>query len=121
MCYVGSREKGQEYLAAILSWDGERCLLNEVDEKSFLHQQDSVAQVLRGKGTLSFCGLRISADIRPFSFLFSPLFSGSSMVHPFRFDNFFAGRYYQRNSHEIRRHSCRLQYVFLPFVFKFSF
>ena len=52
MCYVGSREKGQEYLAAILSWDGERCLLNEVDEKSFLHQQDSVAQVLRGKGII---------------------------------------------------------------------
>lgn len=50
MCYVGSREKGQEYLSAISSWDGERCLLNEVDEKSFLHQQDSVAQVLRGKG-----------------------------------------------------------------------
>ncbi|KAF8171880.1 hypothetical protein BJ912DRAFT_994816 [Pholiota molesta] len=49
MCYVGPREKGQEYLAAISSWDGERCLLNEVDEKSFLHQQDSVAQVLRGK------------------------------------------------------------------------
>ncbi|KAJ3509303.1 hypothetical protein NLJ89_g5289 [Agrocybe chaxingu] len=50
MCYIGSREKGQEYLAAISSWDGEKCLLNEVDEKSFLHQQDSVAQVLRGKG-----------------------------------------------------------------------
>lgn len=49
MCYVGSREKGQEYLSAILSWDGDHCLLNEVDEKSFLHQQDSVAQVLRGK------------------------------------------------------------------------
>ncbi|KAG6808697.1 hypothetical protein H0H92_003229 [Tricholoma furcatifolium] len=49
MCYVGTREKGQEYLAALSSWDGERCLLNEVDEKSFLHQQDSVAQVLRGK------------------------------------------------------------------------
>jgi hypothetical protein len=47
---VGTKEKGQEYLAAISSWDGERCLLNEVDEKSFLHQQDSVAQVLRGKG-----------------------------------------------------------------------
>ena len=54
MCYVGSREKGQEYLAAILSWDGEPCLLNEVDEKSFLHQQDSVAQVLRGKGIIIF-------------------------------------------------------------------
>lgn len=49
MCYVGAREKGQEYLAALASWDGEKCLLNEVNEKSFLHQQDSVAQVLRGK------------------------------------------------------------------------
>ncbi|XP_006461325.1 hypothetical protein AGABI2DRAFT_185602 [Agaricus bisporus var. bisporus H97] len=49
MCYVGPREKGQEYLAAISSWDGGKCLLNEIDEKSFLHQQDSVAQVLRGK------------------------------------------------------------------------
>ncbi|KAF8829497.1 hypothetical protein HHX47_DHR3000880 [Lentinula edodes] len=49
MCYVGSREKGQEYLAALASWDGEKSLLNEVNEKSFLHQQDSVAQVLRGK------------------------------------------------------------------------
>jgi hypothetical protein len=50
ICYLGPREEGQEYLQAISSWDGERCLLNEVDEKSFLHQQDSVAQVLRGKG-----------------------------------------------------------------------
>ncbi|EAU91190.2 FAD linked oxidase domain-containing protein [Coprinopsis cinerea okayama7 len=49
LCYVGSREKGQEFLTAISSWTGERCLLNEVHEKSFLHQQDSVAQVLRGK------------------------------------------------------------------------
>ncbi|KAK7033819.1 FAD-binding PCMH-type domain-containing protein [Favolaschia claudopus] len=49
MCYVGPKDKGQEYLLALSSWDGERCLLNEVHEKSFLHQQDSVAQVLRGK------------------------------------------------------------------------
>ncbi|KAJ7033392.1 hypothetical protein C8F04DRAFT_1260914 [Mycena alexandri] len=42
-------EKGQEYLLALSSWEGERCLLNEVNEKSFLHQQDSMAQVLRGK------------------------------------------------------------------------
>jgi hypothetical protein len=49
MCYIGPKEKGQEYLQALSSWDGERCLLNEVHEKSFLHQQDSVAQVLRGK------------------------------------------------------------------------
>ncbi|KAF7289245.1 FAD-binding PCMH-type domain-containing protein [Mycena indigotica] len=49
MCYIGPKDKGQEYLQALSSWDGERCLLNEVHEKSFLHQQDSVAQVLRGK------------------------------------------------------------------------
>ena len=50
MCYLGPKEEGQEYLNAIASWDGEQCLLNEVHEKSFLHQQDSVAQILRGKG-----------------------------------------------------------------------
>lgn len=50
MCYIGPQGKGQEYLHALSSWDGEACLLHEVDEKSFLHQQDSVAQVLRGKG-----------------------------------------------------------------------
>ncbi|PCH35657.1 hypothetical protein WOLCODRAFT_140014 [Wolfiporia cocos MD-104 SS10] len=49
MCYIGPRERGIEYLNAISSWDGERCLLNEVNEKSFLAQQDSVAQILRGK------------------------------------------------------------------------
>ncbi|PFH52198.1 hypothetical protein AMATHDRAFT_46553 [Amanita thiersii Skay4041] len=49
MCYIGPKEKGQEFLSAISSWDGDQCLLNEVNEKSFLHQQDSVAQVLRGK------------------------------------------------------------------------
>lgn len=57
MCYIGPRIKGQEFLQAISSWDGERCLLNEVNEKSFLHQQDSVAQVLRGKGGLSNCNV----------------------------------------------------------------
>ncbi|KAK7691920.1 hypothetical protein QCA50_005325 [Cerrena zonata] len=49
MCYVGPKEKGQEYLNAISSWDGDRPILNEVNEKSYLNQQDSVAQVLRGK------------------------------------------------------------------------
>ncbi|KAH8980746.1 hypothetical protein EDB86DRAFT_2813435 [Lactarius hatsudake] len=49
MCYVGPKEQGLEYLQALSSWSGERCLLNEVHEKTFLSQQDSVAQVLRGK------------------------------------------------------------------------
>lgn len=50
MCYAGPKEKGMEYLQAISSWDGERALLVEVNEKTFLSQQDSVAQVLRGRG-----------------------------------------------------------------------
>ena len=49
MCYVGPKEQGLEYLQALSSWSGERCELNEVHEKTFLSQQDSVAQVLRGK------------------------------------------------------------------------
>ena len=49
MCYVGPKEQGLEYLQALTSWTGEQCLLNEVHEKTFLSQQDSVAQVLRGK------------------------------------------------------------------------
>ncbi|KAH8110449.1 hypothetical protein DFH11DRAFT_1730360 [Phellopilus nigrolimitatus] len=49
LCYIGAQEKGKEFLQAIESWDGEPCLLNEVSEKSFLSQQDSVAQILRGK------------------------------------------------------------------------
>ncbi|KAI9059914.1 hypothetical protein FKP32DRAFT_1605820 [Trametes sanguinea] len=55
MCYAGPKEKGMEYLQAIASWDGERCLLNEVNEKSYLNQQDSVAQILRGKDTPIGC------------------------------------------------------------------
>lgn len=55
ICYVGPKEKGKEFLEAISAWSGERCLLNEVDEKSFLCQQDSVAQVLRARGELFSC------------------------------------------------------------------
>ena len=51
MCYLGTKEDGAKYLQAISSWDGEKCLLNEVNEKSFLFQQDSMAQILRGKST----------------------------------------------------------------------
>ncbi|KAF9262681.1 hypothetical protein L218DRAFT_903717 [Marasmius fiardii PR-910] len=49
LCYIGPKERGQDYLLAMAAWEGDKSLLNEVHEKSFLHQQDSVAQVLRGK------------------------------------------------------------------------
>jgi FAD/FMN-containing dehydrogenase len=47
LCYIGTRERGAEFLQAILSWDGGSCLLNEVNEKTFWNQQDSVAKVLK--------------------------------------------------------------------------
>ena len=51
LCFVGTQQKGKEIVNAIASWDGEKCRLNEVSEKSFLAQQDSVAQILRGQRT----------------------------------------------------------------------
>ncbi|KAI0000320.1 hypothetical protein BJV77DRAFT_382225 [Russula vinacea] len=49
MCYAGPKEQGVKYLQAFSSWDGGPCLLNEVQEKTFLNQMDSVTQLLRGK------------------------------------------------------------------------
>jgi len=48
ICYAGPREHGAEFLQAISSWDGDKCLLVDVEEKEFLHQQDSIAKVLKG-------------------------------------------------------------------------
>ncbi|KAF8608453.1 hypothetical protein BDV93DRAFT_519490 [Ceratobasidium sp. AG-I] len=48
ICYAGPRAEGLPFLQAISSWEGEGCLLNEVQEKAFVWQQDSVAKVLKG-------------------------------------------------------------------------
>lgn len=48
ICYAGPRAEGLPFLQAISSWEGEPCLLNEVQEKAFVWQQDSVAKVLKG-------------------------------------------------------------------------
>ncbi|QRV98380.1 FAD-binding domain protein [Ceratobasidium sp. AG-Ba] len=48
ICYAGSRADGLPFLQAISSWEGEGCLLNEVQEKEFVWQQDSIAKVLKG-------------------------------------------------------------------------
>jgi len=63
MCYIGLKEQGLEYLQALSLWTGKWCLLNKVHEKTFLSQQDSVAQVLRGKqGNQQFiCSVLISS------------------------------------------------------------
>ncbi|KAG8967436.1 hypothetical protein FRC03_009956 [Tulasnella sp. 419] len=47
LCYIGTREQGIEFPQAIISWDGGPCLLNEVNEKNFSNQQDSVAKILK--------------------------------------------------------------------------
>ena len=49
MCYNGPVAEGKVFRDALASWDGEPCLLMEVGEKVFTRQQESVAQVLRGR------------------------------------------------------------------------
>ncbi|CUA67124.1 Titin [Rhizoctonia solani] len=48
ICYSGPRAEGLPFLQAISSWEGDTCLLNEVQEKEFVWQQDSIAKVLKG-------------------------------------------------------------------------
>lgn len=79
MCYIGPKEKGLEYLQAISSWDGESCLLNEVNEKAFLNQQDSVAQVLRAKGPRKNPTTIITILMRSIGFLRQLEGNGSSV------------------------------------------
>lgn len=50
ICYLGSsstEEVGASFVQAMSSWTGERMLLKDVSEKSFISQQDGVAQVLK--------------------------------------------------------------------------
>jgi hypothetical protein len=50
VCYLGtasSEGAGHSFVQAINSWTGERVLLKDVSEKTFLSQQDGVAQVLK--------------------------------------------------------------------------
>lgn len=48
VCYLGSKSDGEALVQAISSWTGERLLLKDVEERSFLSQQDGVAKVLKG-------------------------------------------------------------------------
>jgi hypothetical protein len=66
-------------------------LLNEVDEKSFLHQQDSVAQVLRGKRKEIILRHPQVAN----AMLIILIFRGTSMVHPVCPYLVLAGRHHQ--------------------------
>lgn len=45
--YLGSKSEGEPFVSALSSWTGERVLLKDVEERSFLSQQDGVASVLK--------------------------------------------------------------------------
>lgn len=102
-CYLGSKEDGTPYLQAISSWDGERCLLNEVNEKSFLYQQDSIAQVLRGKGLFR----QFTHDLYLAKLL--ETISRQTVVPSFFLDTLLAGRCHSRDRDTLCRHPNRLQ------------
>lgn len=48
VCYLGTKSDGEALVQAISSWTGERLLLKDVEERTFLSQQDGVAKVLKG-------------------------------------------------------------------------
>lgn len=48
ICYNGPSHEGQDWVRAICAWGGEQCVFKDVEERSFLEQQDSIANVLRG-------------------------------------------------------------------------
>lgn len=48
VCFTGVRAKGAELMEAISSWPGEKSLFKDIEERSFLEQQDSIANVLKG-------------------------------------------------------------------------
>ena len=121
ICYVGPKAKGVEYLQAISSWDGERCLLNEVNEKSFLNQQDSVAQVLRGKReSFSICEVDGSwkhGRLTPGGWLGH---SGEAVVPALCAHHVADRRDYQPDGPGLREHSYRMQYVPLRSIVNLS-
>ena len=48
VCWNGLREEGDEWVRALGAWRGETLLFKDVEERSFMQQQDSIANVLRG-------------------------------------------------------------------------
>ncbi len=48
ICYAGREAEGLPFLQAIASWEGERCLFKDVVERSYLEQEESIANVLKG-------------------------------------------------------------------------
>ncbi|KAI3492980.1 hypothetical protein L1887_42355 [Cichorium endivia] len=56
VCYLGPKSDGEALVQAISSWTGERLLLKDVEERSFLSQQDGVAKVSVGGPYPCFLG-----------------------------------------------------------------
>ena len=48
LCYSGPRIEGEQYVQAIASWEGGRCLFQDFSERSFEMQQVAVEEVLKG-------------------------------------------------------------------------
>lgn len=66
ICYVGPRSEGDRFLQNVMSWEGEICLLKDVETRTYMTQQDSVVQVLSAKSALSSFPLVVRCtDARP--------------------------------------------------------
>jgi hypothetical protein len=90
-------------LQAITSWDGEQCLLNEVSEKSFMTQQDSLAQCIKGRRAL----FRIPSAVTSFE----SSSSWTKVVHSLQPGEYTDRRDDPRDGHPVSRHASGMQWV----------
>lgn len=52
-----TRSEGEMLLQAILSWEGETCILKDVEERPYADQQENASQILSSKGEYDCIGL----------------------------------------------------------------
>lgn len=54
-CFVGAYPDSDALIQTIMAWEGERCLFKDIGMRTFMTQQDSVAQVLKSHGQHGNC------------------------------------------------------------------
>lgn len=55
MCYIGPRSMGDQYLSALLAWEGEHVLLKDVEMRTFLTHQENVVHILKAQEGNRWC------------------------------------------------------------------
>lgn len=105
LCYLGARSVGDQFLQNMMSWEGERCLLKDMETRTFLTQQDSVSQVLSAqRASLPPSVVAEYTDI-------VSIHSWEQVVHPSKPDELVARRVHPQDCRPLQEHSRTKWYV----------